>query len=132
MLDTPINRNYVRTGSWSITAKVCKDEDGQWSDAPVLDIAAGGLLFVTDVYYEEGDILQFDLKIDPMTPGISQKIPMKVKGEITSDRGVRDGKRAFSVKFTEISTADRIRIDELVRMTNYKYIMDAEQDTFGM
>jgi len=103
----------------------------RWSDAYVLDIAAGGLLFLTDTSYKMGELLWFDLQIDPMTPGISQKIIMKVKGEIIGDRGVRDGKRSYSVRFAEISNEDRIRIDELVRMTNYKYKLDVESDNLG-
>ena len=131
MLKTPINRQYVRTGNWSVSAFVSRDDTDPWSDALVLDIAAGGLLFLTDMSYEKGDILRFDLQIDPMTPGITRKIPMKATGEITGDRGIRDGKRAFSVKFTEISKEDRIRIDELIRMTNYSYKLDSGLDGFG-
>jgi hypothetical protein len=131
MLETPINRNYVRTGNWSVTAKVSRN-DSKSSEASVLDIAAGGLLFVSDVNYENGEILRFDLHIDPMAPGIPRKIRIKTKGEITSNRGIRDGKNAFSVKFTEISKEDRIRIDELIRMTNYKYKIDAGLDNFDL
>jgi len=111
---------------------VSKDDAQQRNDVVVLDIAAGGLLFLTDVPYETGDLLRFDLHIDPMAPGISRKIRMKAKGEVTGDRGVRGGKHAFSVKFTEISNEDRIRIDELIRMTNYKYKLDAELDYFDL
>ena len=74
--------------------------------------------------------MQFDLHIDPMTPAIPRTIRMKVKGEITGDRGEKDDKRMFSVKFTEISKGDRIRIDELIRMTNLKYKVDAGIDNF--
>ena len=131
MLETPINRNYVRTGNWSVTAKVSRS-DSKSSEASVLDIAAGGLLFVSDVNYENGELLRFDLHIDPMAPGIPRKIRIKTKGEVTSNRGIRDGKNAFSVKFTEISKEDRIRIDELIRMTNYKYKIDAGLDNFDL
>jgi len=132
VLETPINRHYVRTGNWSVTAIISKDGEQQWSDAPVLDIAAGGLLFLTNMPYEKGDLIRFDLHIDPMAPGICRKIRMKVKGEITGERGMRDGKRALSVRFTEISKNDRIRIDELIRMTNYKYKLDAGLDNLDL
>jgi len=132
MLKTPINRQYVRTGSWSVSALVSKKDANEWIGAHVLDIAAGGLLFLTEMPCEEGDLLQFDLQIDPMTPGISRRIPMKATGEITGDRGVRDGKRAYSARFTDISKEDRIRIDELIRMTNYKYKMDSELDSLDV
>ena len=115
---TPMNREYVRTGNWSVTAKVGKDDTELWDEVPVLDIAAGGILFLSDTPYVIGDKLWFSLKIDPMAPGIPRKISIKVKGKIVGDRGIRDGKHTFSVKFTEISSCDRIRIDELVRMTS--------------
>ena len=132
MLETPINRHYVRTGSWSVKAKVKKEETHKWIDALVQDIAAGGLLFLTDMACEKGDLLRFDLNIDPMAPGIPHNIKVKAKGEVTGDRGEKDGKRAFSVKFTEISTSDRIRIDELIRMTNYTSKLNAGLDIIDL
>jgi len=132
MLVTPINRQYVRTGNWSITAIVSKADTQQWGDASVKDIAAGGLLFLTDMPYQKGDLLRFDLQIDPMTPGISRKIRMKASGEIIGDRGTREGRYAFSVRFTEISREDRIRIDELVRLTNYQYKIGAGLGSLDM
>ena len=131
MWENPTNRAYVRTTAWSVTAKVSKDETAEeWFDALVLDMAAGGLLFLSEVPHETGDALWFDLQIDPMTPGIHGKIPMKVKGEVRGNRGMRNGMNSYSVAFTEISKSDRIRLDELVRMTNSAYAMDAD-DIFG-
>ena len=121
MTKNPINRLYVRTDSWSVSAKVRSGDAQQWLEVTVLGIAAGGLLFLTDMPYKKGDLLWFDLKIDPMAPGIAQRIPITAKGEIAGDRGTKDGKHAFSARFTEISKKDAIRIDELVRMTNHKY-----------
>ena len=132
MLETPTKRNYVRTDSWAVTATVSKDAIAQCKNVPVPDIAAGGLLFLSDIPFEQGDLLQFDLHIDPMAPGISRKIRIKTTGEITGDRGTRDGKHAFSVKFTDISKGDSIRIDELIRMTNYKYKIDSGLDNFDV
>jgi hypothetical protein len=132
MWETPTKRNYVRTDSWAVTATVSKDAIAQCKNVPVPDIAAGGLLFLSDIPFEQGDLLQFDLHIDPMAPGISRKIRIKTNGEITGDRGTRDGMHAFSVKFTDISKGDRIRIDELIRMTNYKYKIDSGLDNFDV
>ena len=127
MLDNPIKRAYVRTNTWSITAKVSDSEDADvWYDALVLDMAAGGLLFLTNSLYEAGDELWFDLQIDPMTPGILGKIPVKAKGEIRGNRGMRNGLNSYSVAFTDISKSNRIRLDELVRMTNTAYTADAD------
>ena len=122
-----LNRAYVRTNTWSVTAKVSGDEaSGEWYDALVLDMAAGGLLFLTEITYETGVSLWFDLQIDPMTPGISGKIPVKAKGEIRGNRGMRNGMNSYSVAFTDISKSDRIRLDELVRMTNSAFVLDAD------
>ena len=127
MYDNPTSRAYVRTNAWSVTAKVSKDEAAEeWYDALVLDMAAGGLLFLSEIAHETGDELWFDLQIDPMTPGISGKIPMKVKGEVKGHRGKRNGMNSYSIAFTDISKNDRIRLDELVRMTISSYRVDAD------
>jgi hypothetical protein len=127
MYDNPINREYVRTDYWSVIAQISKEDDTeQWVDVQVPNIAAGGLLFLTDIAFELGDVLWFDLQIDPIMPGISGKIHMRVKGEIKGDRGMDKGLRSLSVAFTEISKSDRIRLDELVRMTNFKYKLDSD------
>lgn len=65
-----------------------------------------------------------------MTPGLSGSIPMKTKGVIRGDRGIRDNLHAYSVEFTMISKSDKIRLDELVRMTNYKYKLENDSDIF--
>ena len=131
MLETQINREYVRTDNWSIAAKVCKDEyGGKWSDVKIPNVAAGGLLFLTEATYEVGETLCFDLLIDPMMPGIAGKIPMKAKGVVRGDRGIKEGLHAYSIEFTDISKSNRIRLDELVRMTTYRYKLDSESDIF--
>lgn len=131
MLEPQINRAYVRTSNWSISAKTSKDIDGErWVNVQVQDLAAGGLLFLTESSHELGEALWFDLLIDPLTPGVNGKIPMKIKGEIRGERGGKDGMHAFSVAFTEIAHSDRIRLDELVRMTTYKYKVDSGLDIF--
>ena len=133
MEEYTINRSYVRTNTWSVTAKVSTDatedeDDVEWVDALVLDMAAGGLLFLSDIPHVTGDLLWFDLLIDPMAPGFYGKIKMKARGEVKGNRGMRNGLNSYSVEFTEISKGDRIRLDELVRMTNSGY--KAEDDSF--
>ena len=132
MLNTPVHRDYVRTDNWSVVALARKDADGEkWFDVRIPNIAAGGLLFTTDLTFEVGDVLYYDMKIDPLTPGITTTIPMKVKGIIRGNRGQdRDGLNSYSVEFLEISNNDRIRLDELIRMTNYKGKLDGESDIF--
>lgn len=131
MLEQQIQREYVRTDSWSVTAKIGDEKDAiRWTEVKVPNVAAGGLLFLSENDYEPGKMLWFDLLIDPMTPGIAGKIPMKVKGEVGGFRGKRDDLNSYSVEFVEISKSDRIRLDELIRMTNFKYKLDSEGDLF--
>ena len=131
MLEPQINREYVRTDHWSVIAKISRDENAEkWIDVQIPNLAAGGLLFLTDLVFENGDELWFDLLIDPMMPGIAGKIPMRAKGVVRGDRGMKDGLHAYSVEFLVISNSNRIRLDELVRMTNYKFKLDAESDIF--
>ena len=130
MLATPINREYVRTGNWSVTAKACRENSNRWSEISVQDIAAGGLLFLAEETYDIGEVVIIDMLIDPIVPGVPWTIPMKVTGEVRGDRGMRDGMRAYSVRFTEITKDNKIRLDELIRMTNHKYAVDAESDYY--
>ena len=125
------NREYVRTDNWSVNAKVSKDRDAErWLPVEVPNIAAGGLLFLTDMVFNVGDELWVDMMIDPLTPGITGKIPMMVQGDITVDRGLVKGLHAYAVRFTVISHSERIRLDELIRITNYKGRLDEQADIF--
>ena len=131
MIRQQIQREYVRTDNWSIIAKINKDKDSdQWDDVKIPNMAAGGLLFLSDIPFAAGDLLWFDLLIDPMAPGIPGKIPVKLQGEVCGIREAPNNQNAYSVEFVEISKGDRIRLDELVRMTNYKYKLDSEADIF--
>ena len=131
MLENPIHRDYVRTDSWSVIATARRDGDAEhWFDVRIPNIAAGGMLFLAEGQYDVGEELWFDMQIDPMTPGITTKIPMKVKGEIKSYRGEKDGLHSFSVEFTEILKSDRIRLDELVRKTSYQNMLGTESSIF--
>ena len=131
MIEPKISREYVRTDHWSVIARISREEDSeQWIEVKVPNMAAGGLLFLTDLDFSCGDELWFDMSIDPLMPGLAGKIPMKVKGAVRGDRGHRDGMHAYSVEFLVISKSDRIRLDELVRMTNIKYTLDSESGIF--
>ena len=132
MLNSPVHREYVRTDNWSVIARAKKDgEKESWFDVRIPNIAAGGLLFLSEKEYALGDVFLFELKIDPLTPGIVTTIPMSAKGVIRGDRGKsRDGLHSYSVEFIEISKSDKIRLDELIRMTNYKFKLDSESDIF--
>ena len=130
MLENQINREYVRTDNWSISAKLSKDESFEQSfDVRIPNIAAGGALIITGASFEPGEEAWIDMTIDPMMPGISKGIPMKVKATIRENREKKEGAHTYSVGFTSISKSDRTRLDELVHKTNYKYMLDSASDT---
>lgn len=112
-------RDYVRTNSFKVNAKI--SEDGKvWYDVKVPNIAAGGLLVLTSREYKAGDELWFNLEIDPC---ITYVIPIKIrlKGIVKNDRGLYGNERMYAVVFSEISTGDQIRLDELVHMAISRY-----------
>jgi len=133
MIEAQSQRDYVRTDSWSVSAKVCRENDPeQWFDVRVPNIAAGGALILTETVFEVGEGVELDMEIDPMAPGITRKVPMKAKGVVKSDRGVNEGKHSYSVEFTEISKNDKTRLDEMIRMTNYSFKLGSEADDFSV
>ncbi|MCL2253446.1 MAG: PilZ domain-containing protein [Lachnospiraceae bacterium] len=112
-------RDYVRTNNFSVNAKI--SEDGKvWQKVKVPNIAAGGLLFLTDNVYEPGHELWFNLEIDTKIT-IVVPISVKLKGVIKVDRGLEEQLHMYAVIFTDISKSDQIRLDELVRMAIAKY-----------
>jgi hypothetical protein len=115
-------RAYLRTNALSVAAKASKNADAdQWLDVSVLNLSASGLLFLTDMTYEEGEILWLDLLIDPMIAGYSTKNHMKIKGVINNYRGIVNDMNAFSVVYTQISKSSRIWLDELIHMAHNAY-----------
>jgi len=133
MIEAQTQREYVRTDSWSVSAKVCKATDpDEWYDVQVPNIAAGGALLSTKAVLAIGDEVQLDMEIDPMTPGITRKVPMKAKGIIRSDRGSNEVTYTYSVEFTEISKNDKTRLDEMIRMSNYSLKLGSEADEFSV
>jgi hypothetical protein len=120
-------RGYARTSSWNISAKISADKH-IWSEIDVPDIAAGGLLFLTDASHNEGELFYFDLEINPKLLEVHGVVKIKAKGQIKSNRGVQNKKNAYSVEFTEISRGDQIRLDELVRLSTAKFRLQEVDD----
>lgn len=128
MMDYQVQRAYVRTDNWAISAKVSRSETaGVWSVVKVIEISAGGLLFETDTPYKKDDLLWFDLQIDSMMPGV-QELEVKVKSQIKTVREPRGDIRAFGVAFLEMPETTRIQLDELVLLTISKYKLGADLD----
>jgi len=109
-------RTYVRTDSWTVTAKVSEDEnDGEWQDAQVPEISAGGLslLLKWDAQYKKDDQIWLKLHIDPTMPGLAD-LDIKVKVIVRSKRA-QDESILFGVEFKNLERNDQIRLDELVQ-----------------
>jgi hypothetical protein len=112
-------RDYVRTNNFAVHAKASADGK-HWHEVKVPNIAAGGLLILTDREHKLDDELWFDLRIDPRL-AIIVPIELKLKGVVKVDRGMHDDKRMYAIIFSEISANDQIRLDEIVKKAIAKY-----------
>ncbi|MDR0248658.1 MAG: PilZ domain-containing protein [Oscillospiraceae bacterium] len=108
-------RDYVRTSNWSVDAKYSKDNHA-WLEAEIPNIAAGGLLMLADEGLQKDDEIWVDLIIDPIL-GPSIPVHIKAKAVVKAERAPQEHKHSYAVVFTDISQEDKIRLDELVRMT---------------
>jgi len=122
-MESQIRRGYVRTDNWRVHAKI--NVDGKdWHEVEVPDMAAGGLRFVTDMDIPAGSAVWFDLSIDPKIIEIYGEIHIKAKAVVKSDRGLEGGHHSYGVVFSEIASADQIRLDELITLAIHKYKME--------
>ena len=118
-------RDYIRTSSWNIVAKI-SDDNTEWIDVQVPNISASGLLFLTNKPYRKGDVVWFSLDIAPIVVGPNFHIKMTIKAAVKGNREEQDGMSCFAVKFTDISVGDQIRLDELVQKTVATYGLSEE------
>ena len=126
--------NFLHAGDtiadFSATASL--DMDGKSHFAvKVLELSAGGLLFQSGIQYKIGDSLRFKLRIDPLHHGgigvgFYNTIIMDIKAVIKTHREDAE-KYTYGVKFTGISNSDKIRLDEFVRFTIFKYMLDDDK-----
>ena len=112
-------RDYVRTNNFTVSARISKDGK-VWHEVKVPNIAAGGLLIHTDQDFICGEEVWFDMKIDPRIVRIVP-ISVKTKGVVKVERGDYADKHQYAITFTQMSTSDQIRLDELVHMAAHKY-----------
>ena len=125
-----INRNYVRTDDMVVTAKVSEDAKN-WFSASVPNIAAAGLLFLSEKAYKEGDLLWLDLDVNPRLPEMIEHFHVKTKALVKNVRKEQDKMNSYGVVFTEISENDRIRLDEMIRLKLSKssgFLVDDDSD----
>jgi hypothetical protein len=109
----------VRTDKWDVAAKISMDKNA-WNAAVIPNISADGLLFYTDRYCEEGDVLWLELNIDPKLPNI-EKFKLAAHCKVVAERDSKDGLNAYSAVFYGLSAANYIRLDELVEQTVLTY-----------
>ena len=131
-METKIRIN-PRTNNWKISAKI-SEATKEWFEVKVPDISAGGLMFRTERTYQDGDALHFDLLVDPVMHDIYGKIKemhIKAKAVIVSHRNSKNNTNSFGVKFTEMAAGDRVRLDELIRLTIMKYGNDSSHRDRG-
>ena len=103
-------RTYKRDSYFCSDTKVSLDGN-IWHDVLVYDISAGGLSFLSNIIFDLGEVLWFDLTIPEF---LSQNV-MKLKGEIS--RIEHEGSRfLYGVAFMDISDDVRIGIDENIQM----------------
>ncbi|MCL2755165.1 MAG: hypothetical protein FWD35_05565 [Oscillospiraceae bacterium] len=119
----PTRRGYQRTDRFTIIGKARPASDvpvkGGWDSIDVLNMAAGGLLFIIEKAYSVGDVLEFELDID--TNVISRlenyqsiKINVKCRAVVKYHMGIQGDKNTYGAAITEMSQSDKIRLDELI------------------
>jgi c-di-GMP-binding flagellar brake protein YcgR len=80
-----------------------------WHEAVVFDISAGGLKIVTNIVFDIGEDLWFNLDM----PEFLSKSQMKIKGTIRrQEEDDEEGMFVYGVSFRDLSEAVRIGIDE--------------------
>jgi Tfp pilus assembly protein PilZ len=100
-------RAYKRDINFCNDAKVSLDGN-IWHDAMVFDISAGGVKFITNIIFDIGDDLWFELEV----PDFLSKHEMIVKGKIRRQENDEMGKFVYGVSFEEMTDAMKVSIDE--------------------
>ena len=113
-------RAYVRTNYWSVEAKVSRDKE-TWTEVQVPDISAGGLQYLSDQAFTEGETVWFDLSINPLMREVPDMVYVEAKGLVKRVIGANNKVRTYGVEFTEISENERIRLDVLINRTIEKF-----------
>ncbi|MCL2693834.1 MAG: PilZ domain-containing protein [Oscillospiraceae bacterium] len=101
-------RVYKRDGNFTSDAKVSLD-GVVWHDASVFDISAGGLKFVTNIIFDVGEDLWFNLELHET---FLSSDSTKLKGTIRRHEDDQDGKFVYGVSFKDLCKKIQIGIDE--------------------
>ena len=105
-------RNYKRDEYFFSDVKISLDGD-VWHDAKVFDISANGLKFQSNIMFDSGDDLWFNLSI----PEFLSKREMKIKGRIRR-KDQEDNMYIYGVSFEDLSPDIQIGIDENIMLRN--------------
>jgi c-di-GMP-binding flagellar brake protein YcgR len=101
-------RAYKRDKCHRSIVKVSMDGN-RWDDAEVFDISAGGLKIVTNIMFDIGEDLWFDLDMHEFLTDRKIKINGTIRRQETDDQ---EGKFVYGVSFKDLSEDVRIGIDE--------------------
>ena len=106
--DSTNRRAYKRDSCDRSNVRVSMDGN-IWHEATVFDISAGGLKIVTNIIFDIGEDLWFNLDI----PEFLSKRQMKIQGTIKrQEEDDEEGMFVYGVSFKDLSEAIRIGIDE--------------------
>ncbi|MCL2076811.1 MAG: PilZ domain-containing protein [Oscillospiraceae bacterium] len=105
-------RFYKRDAYFCSDTKVSLDGN-IWHDVLVFDISAGGLGFQSNIIFDVGETLWFDLTI----PEFLSNNEVRLRGEINRVEH-EEGKFFYGVAFVDVSDDVRIGIDENINLRN--------------
>ncbi|MCL2109331.1 MAG: PilZ domain-containing protein [Oscillospiraceae bacterium] len=105
-------RAYKRDPNFCTEAKVSLDGE-IWHSAQIFDISASGLKFLTNVLFDIGEDLWFDLEIPEF---LHRHEEIKIKGTICRQENEDGGKFVYGVAFSQISHDLKIQIDENIML----------------
>jgi c-di-GMP-binding flagellar brake protein YcgR len=119
-------RAYKRDINFCNDAKVSLD-GVIWHDALVFDISAGGVKFITNILFDIGDDLWFELEV----PEFLDKQEVVVKGKIRRQENDEQDKFVYGVSFEEMTDAMKINIDESIMFKEKTHNFIKKKKTFS-
>jgi len=84
-------------------------DGSRWDEAEVFDISAGGLKIVTNIMFDIGENLWFNLDMPEFLTDRQIRIEGTIRRQETDDE---EGMFVYGVSFKDLSEAVRIGIDE--------------------
>ena len=110
-MESTNRRAYKRDDHFRSEARVSLDGE-VWHNGVVYDISAGGLKFMTNIIFDVGEHLWFDLAI----PEFLSKHEIKLQGIIRRQEPDEDNRFVYGVSFKDLSADVQISIDENIML----------------